>query len=315
MNRNQQILAVVLAIQIILGIIVFWPKPGGMDDGESFFPGMQATDIVAVTITDNQGKAIRMRQLAGDWVLPEAGDYPAEADKITPVLDKIVGLNTQRLVTRTDASHERLQVAVDDFMRRVDLETADGARHALYVGSSPQYGAHHVRVGGRDETYLTDDLTAWELNVTATSWVDSTYLNIEKDRLTHVIVENVNGTFGFTREDGGDWVLDGLAEGEQLSAERVSSVVNKASSVMLTTPLGQQELAEYGLDNPQAIVTLVTADQTFSLLIGAQDPDDKSYVVHASTSPYYVSVSEYNAQPLVENTRSDFLEPEATPTP
>ena len=315
MNRNQQILAVVLAIQIILGIIVFWPKPAGIDEGESFFPGLQAGDIVAVTITDNEGKAITMRQLAGDWVLPEAGDYPAEADKITPVLDKIAGLNTQRLVTRTDASHERLQVAVDDFMRRVDLETTDGAKHALYVGSSPQYGANHVRVGGRDETYLTDDLTAWELSVTATSWVDSTYLDIEEDRLTQVILENVNGTFDFTREDGGDWVLDGLAAGEQLSADRVSSVISKVSSVILMEPLGQQKLAEYGLDNPQAIVTLVTADQTVTLLIGAQDPGDKSYVVHASTSPYYVSVSEYNAQPLVENTRIDFLEPEATPTP
>ena len=315
MNRNQQILAVVLVVQIILGIIVFWPEPAGIDGGEPFFPGLQATDIVAMTITDNEGEVITMRQLAGDWVLPEVGDYPVELDKIIPVLDKIVELDTQRLVTRTDASHERLQVAVDGFMRSVDLETTDGTKHALYVGSSPQYGANHVRVGGRDETYLTDDLTAWELSVTASSWVNSTYLNIEQDRLTHVILENMNGTFGFTKEDEGDWVLDGLAAGEQLSAERVSSVINKVSSVILTEPLGQQKLAEYGLDDPQAIVTLVTADQTVTLLVGVQDPDDKSYVVHASTSAYYVNVAEYNAQPLVENTRSDFLEPEATPTP
>lgn len=315
MNRNQQILAVVLVVQIILGIIVFWPEPAGIDGGEPFFPGLQATDIVAMTITDNAGEVITMRQLAGDWVLPEVGDYPVELDKIIPVLDKIVELDTQRLVTRTDASHERLQVAVDGFMRSVDLETADGTKHALYVGSSPQYGANHVRVGGRDETYLTDDLTAWELSVTATSWVDSTYLNIEQDRLTHVILENINGTFGFTKEDEGAWVLDGLAAGEQLSADRVSNVINKVSSVILMEPLGQQKLAEYGLDDPQAIVTIVTAEQTVTLLVGVQDPDDNSYVVHASTSPYYVSVAEYNAQPLVENMRNDFLEPEATPTP
>jgi len=315
MNRNHQILAAILAIQIALSVIVLWPKPATTGESEPFFPDLQATDIVALTIIDNQGKAITLRQVAGKWVLPEADDYPAKADSITPVLDKIVGLNTQRLVTRTDASHKRLQVAEDDFMRCVDLETAGGAKHTFYVGSSPRYGANHVRVDGRSETYLTNDLTAWELNVNPTSWVDSTYLSIERDQLTEVILENANGTFAFTKDDEGNWSLAGLAAGEQLSADNVNRLVNKASSVILTKPLGKQKLAEYGLDTPQAVVTLKTADQTVTLLIGAQDPNDNSYVVHVSTSPYYVRVAEYNAKPLVENARSDFLEPEATPTP
>jgi len=315
MNRNHQILAVVLVVQIALSVIVFWPKSAAISEGKPFFPDLEATGIVAIAITDNQGKTITLRQITGDWVLPAADDYPAQADRITPVLDKITGLNTQRLVTRTDASHKRLQVAEDDFQRRIDFETTDGAKHTLYLGSSPRYGANHVRADGKSETYLTNELTAWELSVTATSWVDSTYFSIEKDLLTQVTLENANGTFDFRKDDEGNWVLAGLTAGEELSADKVNQMINKATSVILMEPLGKQKLAEYGLDNPQAVVTLKTAAQTVTLLVGAQDPSDKSYVVHSSTSPYHVSVAEYNISPLVENARSDFLEPEATPSP
>jgi hypothetical protein len=54
--------------------------------------------------------------------------------------------------------------------------------------------------------------------------------------------------------------------------------------------------------------------------VGAQDPEDLSYVVISSESPYYVRVSEYTVKDFVENAREGFLvvpptaTPDATPT-
>jgi hypothetical protein len=83
----------------------------------------------------------------------------------------------------------------------------------------------------------------------------------------------------------------------------------------LTAPLGREELASYGLDQPKAVATIETADQVVTLRVGAQDPDDKSYTVISSESPYYVQVSQFSVQNLVENTRDDFLEAPPTPAP
>ena len=52
-----------------------------------------------------------------------------------------------------------------------------------------------------------------------------------------------------------------------------------------------------------------------ALLIGPFDPDDNSYAVISSESPYYVRVAEYSVKDLVENTRDDLLKVEPTPTP
>jgi hypothetical protein len=323
MKRHNQILVGVLVIQIVLSVFVFWPKSAATGASEPLFPDLAADNIVALNITDADGNSIVLRQVSGGsstdlakvWVLPEVDDYPATVDKITPLLDKIVGLTTSRLVTRTDASHKRLQVAPDDFVRRIDFETADGVKRTLYLGSSPRYGATHFRVEGQSETYLTDELSTWETKADAVSWVDTAYLSVSQDDLTKMTLENANGTFTFTKDDEGTWIMGGLAADETLDEAKVASLIQRAASVNMTAPLGKEERAAYGMDEPNAVVRLEADDKTITLRVGAQDPDDKSYVVISSESPYYVRVSEYSVKDLVEKTRDDFFQEPPTPTP
>jgi len=315
MKRHHQILAGILAIQIVLSVITFWPKSAVTAEGEPLFPDLTADDIIALTITDADGNATVLRQVTGDWVLPEADDYPALGDEITPLCDKIAGLTNDRLVTRTDTSHRRLQVAPDDFVRRIDFETADGTKHTLYLGSSPSYGVTHFRVDGQSETYLTDDMPTWEINATAASWIDTTYLSVPQADVTGMTLENANGMFTFSKDDEGHWSMAGLAADETLDETKVTALLQRAASVNMIRPLGKEALAAYGMDEPNAVVTLETGAKVITLRVGAQDPADNSYVVISSESPYYVRVSEYSVQILVERTRDDFLQLPPTPTP
>jgi len=80
--------------------------------------------------------------------------------------------------------------------------------------------------------------------------------------------------------------------------------------------LGKDKLPAYGMDTPAAVVTLSKTDgQQITLLVGAQDPTDRSYVVRVSTSPYFVQVGEYNVKPLVENGAGAYVAQTETPTP
>jgi hypothetical protein len=308
MKRHNQILAGILVIQIVLSVFVFWPKSAATGASEPLFPDMEVGDIVDLAIADADDNSVQLKKVSGDgstelaevWVLPDADDYPAQADKITPLLDKMVGLTTGRLVTRTDASHKRLQVAPDDFMRRIDFETADGTKHTFYLGSSPRYGATHFRVDGQSETYLTSELSTWETKAEAASWVDTVYLSVPQDDVTKMTLENTNGTFTFTKDDKGTWTMGGLAAYETLDEAKVTSLIQRAATVNMIQPLGKEEQAAYGMDEPNAMVTLETGDKTITLRVGAKDPADNSYVVTSSESPYYVRVSEYSVKDLVE---------------
>jgi hypothetical protein len=315
MKRHNQILIGVLIVQIILSAVVFWPRSTEASGSEPVFADLEAGDIVALTIVDGDGNSVTLRQVTGNWVLPDADDYPAQADKITPLLDELVSLTTGRLVTRTDASHKQLQVAADDFVRRITFETAEEKEYTLYLGSAPTYGATHFRLDGQSETYLTSDISSWETNATLSSWVDTSYQSVPQDDVTRMTVENDNGTFVFIRDDEGNWTMEGLAEDETLAETKATSAVRQASSVNMVEPLGREEQAAYGMDEPKAVATIETAAKTVTLRIGAQDPDDNSYVVTSSESPYFVRVSEYSVQALVENARDDFLELPPTPTP
>jgi hypothetical protein len=315
MKRHHQILAGILAIQTVLSIIVFWPRSAATGEGTPVFADLKTDDILALSITDGEGSSIALRQVDESWVLPDADDYPADADKITQLLDKIVSITTGRLVTRTAASHKRLQVSPDDFARRLEFQTVDGAKHTLYLGSSPRYGATHFRVDGQDETYLTDAISIYEAEADAGPWIDPAYVSIPDADITRVTLKNANGSFTFTKDEEGNWTMAGLAPSETLNETEVTNTIRKAAALNILTPLGKEELSEYGVDEPTAEVTLDTADTTIIVRIGAQDSEDNSYVIISSESEYYVRVSELSVKDLIETTREDFLEGPPTPTP
>jgi len=312
MKRRDQILVLVLAIQIILSVVVFWPNPSATAGGEPMFPDLKADDIVALIVGDDQGNKIALQKIDNHWIVADADGYPAAENKITPTLEKIVALNTGRLVTRTDASHQRLQVAADNFSRRVDFETTDGSGYTIYLGSAPHYAATHFRLRGQDETYLTSELAASVTNATSDRWIDTIYFSLDEDDLTQVTLENANGAYVFTPAEDWRWTLVGLTAEEELAQTQVNTVIEKAARVSLVEPLGKDEDASYGLDDPTAVVTMETITQTVTLKVGAQSPSSR-YFVKISESPYYVLVAEHNVEAFIENTRDSFLQ--LLPTP
>ncbi|HQE93310.1 MAG TPA: DUF4340 domain-containing protein [Anaerolineae bacterium] len=315
MKRQQQILAGILVLQIILGVITFWPKSAATGSSKVVFADVKVEDITALTITDDQGVSITLRKSGDTWVLPDADDFPAQADKITPVLEKLLKLNTANLVARTEASQKQLQVADDKFVRRVDFETADGTKHTFYLGSAPRYTATHFRVAGEVETYLTSEMSTWDLYTAPASWIDTAYAKIDAATLTEIVLENANGTFTLVKS-GDAWTLADLSGDEVSAAGKVNDVVSKSTNVVMQRPLGTTEEAGYGLDAPTAVVTLKNTDGgIYTLRVGAKF-DGTNYVVKSSESPYYVAVTEYNVKSLVESDRTSFLQqPTPTPTP
>lgn len=316
MKRQHQILAGILVIQILISVWVFWPEPAATGTGEPVFPDLSADDVVGLRITDDTGNEIALRKTEAGWVLPEAGNYPALEGSITPVLEKVASLRTGSLVTRSDTSHKQLQVAEDEFVRRILVETADGETHTFYLGSAPRYTATHFRVAGDANTYLTTALSTWELNVQPNQWIDTAYTEIDQETVISVVIDNGQGTFTFVRDETGDnWTLADLAADEEIATSSTNAVVRNVTSLTLSAPLGTEEQPAYGMDAPNATVSIETPEGTQTIVIGARD-EESGYVVKSSESPYYVQVAEYTVNAVVENAREDFLlEPEPTATP
>lgn len=316
MTRWNQILSVLLAIQIVLAIVLLWPQPtvSGAETGP-LLPELDAGQVASLTVSDSEGNHVTLARASEGWVLPEAGDYPADGEKVSALIEKIKAIQTNRQVTRLASSHKRLKVAEDDYVRLIELELAGGATHKLFVGSSPSASATHVRADNHPETYLTADLPSYEVSAGAASWLDTLYYTLPQTDTLAIALENPNGKFEFER-DNDQWVMLDLAADEEFDQVAFNSLLGQVTSLRMLEPIGKEEEARFGLGQPRALVTLKTGDgQTHTLYIGAKAEDDARYVAKWSESPYYVWIAEYTADNLVNKTRQDFIAAPATPTP
>jgi hypothetical protein len=311
-TKLQKILLGLFVLQIILVGAVFWPRQTAVAEPQPLFTNLNVADLNRVVITDENGESLEFVREGEDWVLPAVGNYPANSQRLEEALGKLTAVQTNRLIARTADSQKRLQVADDDFLRRLSLTRADGTVETLFVGSSPNAQGSHVRRGGETETYLTDAIQSWELTPQISSWIDTTYIALTADDVNEVIIENENGRLDFTRNADNEWQLAGLAEGQEFNQTAFTTVLNQLVNLHMNAPLGTAEQPNYGLDNPQATVTLVTADDTSTLLIGAKDEATTTYTAKWSGSDYYVTISAFSADKLVMATPADYIQ---EPTP
>ncbi len=325
MNRLNQILAAILALQIVIAAFVFWPASSSTG-GEPLFARFEPERVVRVTIQDAEGNRIDLVKGEEGWALPEFGGYPAQADQVSALLVKIADIQTERKVTETSDSHQRLGVAEDNFEGLVQFEMADGERHQLYLGTAPSYNVLHVRADDQDAVYLALGMQLYDVRTEVTAWVEPVYFSVDQDQIVGLTLQNDNGRFVFEKDEAGEWTMAGLGPDESLNPNNVNVLVNRLVSVRMQRPLGQQEQAAYGFDAPQATVTVLTQDAegrewTDVLRVGALqgEGEEAGYVLKSATSPYYVLVADYVVDDLIIRTRQDFLEqpptPEPTPTP
>ncbi len=328
MNKWQRILIALLGLQLALGVFVFWPRPAASGASQPLLPGYKTGDVTGVTITDDKGATVKLLKQGDKWVAPDAGDYPVDAAKITPVLDKLTGIKAGKPVATTAASLPQLQVADTKFQRRVDLTKADNSMQSVFLGSAAGGQSVHVRLGGRTEVYIASGLGTWEVNADLLSWVNSAYLTVNTADITSLSLTNKNGSFNLTKDAQGQWQLAGLGAADKLDQSKATSLLTAASTINLTKPLGKTEDPAWGMKNPAAVLTLQVKSgasgsgtttaapaqaKTITLTVGAQDAGDKSYVVKSSESEYYVRVAEFSVQDFVSRDKAGFLA--APPTP
>lgn len=326
MTRLQQLLSGLFVLQLVLVAFVFWPRTAAGESGP-LLPEFTADDVTGILIEDGtSGDQVSLILVDNEWVLDNGSGYPANGSKISELLTKLEEMQSNRLVAQTATSHRRLQVAEDDFVRRLVLTTADGET-TLYIGRAPTAQATHVRLENQDETYLINNIANWEINAAITSWIDTVYTSLDRDSVTSLTLENANGTFEFEKE-GDTWTYAGLPEGETFNQTPFNGILSRIVNLTLAEPLGTEERPEYGLDEPAAVLTVTVTNDgeegegeseetTYTLTVGAEDEESETTVVKWSGSPYYVRVSSFNVQSMIENTAEEFIQAaaEATPTP
>ena len=334
-------LTALLLLQTGLLLWVYWPRAGSASQPVPILGELSIDQVVGLSITDEAGDQIRFAKYEQKWwvLLPAGGEelptapaqcsedaspscYPAFNQRVETFLDALADLDTSRLVASSESSRTRLRVAEDRFVRRVEVELADRGPSTLYVGTSPTFGATHVRAGHQEAVYLSDGLSGADAATSITNWIDTVYFQAPAEEIQSLEVANAGGTLKFTQDETGQWQMEGLQEGETFNAGQLLTMLPSATDLHMVEPLGAAELPAYGMAEPKAVLTLVIDSDgdnslTRTLTIGAKHEEDLNYVVKSSESPFYVLASGFSVERFVETAREDFLaaeEPAPTQT-
>lgn len=313
-RRWMGILLGLLLLQVLLVGFVYWPRGQQALRTEPLLGTDLVGRVVQMTVQDSDDNSVRLLNDSGIWVLPDAGDYPADAQKINAFLEKLAAVSTSSSVAQSPDSHLRLRVSEQGYERKVDLALEGGGHTVVYLGSSPNFGAIHIRLEGDTAVYMTTEVGAFDAGATPGAWIDPVYLRVPEEEVRAVTIDNSSGEWTLVKVDEGTWSLTDLSSDEMVDQAQVTSLLSRVSVVRMTEPVADQLSPAFGFDSPSAEITIRTAEDTRRIRVGTLDSEGEAYYVKADQSPYIVKVSAANLESLVTGGREDFLLPQATPT-
>lgn len=314
MEQTVRLLAGLLALQLLLalGLGALGPDLGEAEAGGPLL-AFDAAAVDRLTVADGEGARTVLARADDGWVLPDAGAFPADGDKVERLLERLAALQATVPVATSAGARERFRVAEEAYERRIVLE-GDGATLAeLFLGTSRGVREVHARAGDGD-AIVPVELPTYEAPTDPDDWLDRTVLQFDAATVRTVRLDGLalrRGT-GSAGDEEPTWAAEGLPEDRSLAPEAVDTLVARLAELRIGGLLsGERAETEVGLDDPVLDVELERdAGGTVRYRLGRL-PEDDGYALAVSTREERFRMPVYSARPILEAASLDALAPAA----
>lgn len=223
---------ILLAIQILAAIWLWWPHPSGAATGQPWLALTPGT-VTRIALTDGSSgepATLTLQKQDGMWRLPDADDFPADAAKVKHLLHAVAGLRSTLPVAVTHAAAKRFHVARHQYQTRVTLDAGKRQLARFYVGNSA--GADRVYLRRADSHVVEANmLPSWLVSPHASDWRDHAILHLANDKVTKLVLPEVT----LVRQKGGWTAASGATP---LDKAKVHSLVQKVTRLDFTDVTG-----------------------------------------------------------------------------
>lgn len=176
---------------------------------------LSADDVSRLSI-EGEGDSVTLERKEGSWTIASSG-LPAETSRVDSALQSFTDMKLGWAVASTDVSHQQLEVADDNFQRRVILNNGEETVGDIFIGTSPGFKRSHVRRQGADEVYSVA-VNAFDLPPEPANWLDKSLLQVLD--ISSVTIDSKE----LTKVDD-QWVYDGSDNTDQdIAGDLVSAL-------------------------------------------------------------------------------------------
>jgi hypothetical protein len=302
-------LALLLAAQLVLAVVTWWPAdrsalvPHRLIEGE--VGDVARLRIAAAPEDGAEPSWLELTRAGEDWTIASSAGYPAEAEKVTALLEKLLAMEIRAPIATGSAHHNALSVGEQEYGRQLELDLS-GETIRLVVGAARSDHVN-VRYADEDEVYLARGISEFAINDAASHYWNATYLAAPADELTSLQIQSPSGPIEFVREESG-WTLAELGPGEVADAAAIESMIGKLTVLEMLEPVGEDELAEHALDGGLR-VTWTQAATDESVAGGYRVGDERAgrVFVKSDAHAFVVTVAPSQVEALRAAERADFV--------
>jgi hypothetical protein len=319
MNRLNQILIGLLVVQVGLALLVFLgDDEATIGELKPVVANLEASAIDRIQVFDRRGDPddkgaeesegagkqdksdsepkVVLERRGSEWVLASHHDYPAVADRITGLLDKVIAMRSRGPVASGTARQRQLEVAEDRYQRKLVLSAGKNAI-TLYVGASAGARQTSVRLEGQDQVHGVSGVTSYGIGADPGSWIDTTYFKVDRKEIASFEVVNRNGSFLLEQTGDNQWsaTVDGqplvIPKGSELNTTTIDELVAKLASVHMVEPGDPARQ----VTSPLATVTIRTRDPNAASAPDRGGEDADAPVTSQPAAEYILDIVEADA--------------------
>lgn len=302
-------LAVLAAIVVVLGVALV--ALNSLEEEEE--TGISLFDFTSDTVTAlsycNSDTEVTLLQ-EDDWYLSQDETLPLDQDTVGSLVEEYSALQAVRdLGTEAETEDMGLDDPTMVFTLGTDgadiasAETATGETatgvYTVTIGAENSVtGAYYVKVSWNDHIYTVDSTSLSGLVKTPRELYKAQDItDLEEDEVTTLTLQTSGEAMTFTNEDG-TWTLQDdpdYALNQDAIDKMAATICSMETEMTITHPDSD---SVYGLDDPQAVVTLTGSDgTTITCSFGNVSADD-SDVCYMRSSHTAGVVYEVNADHL-----------------
>lgn len=304
-------LIVLAAVVVVLGAALVFLN-SLEEEEETGIPlfDFEASSVTALSYRNSETEATLLQDEEDTWYLDQDADLPLDQDSVSSLVEEFAALQAVRdLGAETDTENMGLDDPTMVFTIGVDGadiasaetatgETASGA-YTVTIGSENSVTeAYYAKVSWNDHIYTIDASSLSGLVKTSRELYKAQDItDLEEDEVTSLTLQTSGESMTFTCTDG-TWTLDGdpdYALNQDAIEKMAATICSLETEMTITHP---DDDSVYGLDDPQAVVTVTGSDGTTITCSFGKVSDSNSDVCYMRSSHTAGVVYEVNADHL-----------------